>query len=151
MIYKYSFSVLGDSFYPELILNNIQGDFIIESFISPTDRKFENKPDEYGYGNLSFWHKNKFSTEDEILKYEKDFIEFIGKNHSLFVENGVTESEVFIEIYFDGGQCNFEIFNKELLKHIGDFEVSLPISVYLLKSEEINKWESEIKLKWRTN
>lgn len=150
MIFKYSFSVAGDNFYPEKILNNIHGDFVIDSYFSPTDKKVDNKPDEYGYGNLSFWHKNKFSTEGEIAKYERDFIDFIEKNNSLFVENGVNDFEIFIEIYFDGGQCNFEIFNKQLLKQVGDFGVSLPISVYLLKSEEIQKWEDEVKLVWKS-
>lgn len=148
MIYKYDFSISGDNLYPEKIINKIQGDFIIMSFFSPSDKKPVNNAEEYGYGGMSFWHKKKFSTEGEILKYEKDFIEFIEKNHTLFVENGVSEFEIFIEIYFDGGQCNFEIFNKELLKQIGNFGVSLPISIYLLKSEEIQRWESEIKLKW---
>ncbi|WP_270090340.1 hypothetical protein [Sphingobacterium sp. SYP-B4668] len=81
MIFKYRFSVAGDNFYPEVILNNIQGDFVVDSYFNPTDKKVDNKPDEYGYGNLSFWHKSKFSTEDEIAEYEKDFIEFIEKNH----------------------------------------------------------------------
>lgn len=150
MIFKYIFSVAGDSFYPEIILNDIQSDFVVDSYFNPTDKKVENRSDEYGYGNLSFWHKNKFSTEGEIAKYERDFIEFIEKNHSFFVENGVTDFEIFIEIYFDGGQCNFEIFNKQLLKKIGDFEVSLPISVYLLSIEEIQQWEDEIKLIWES-
>ena len=150
MIFKYRFSVEGDNFYPELILNNIQGDFVVDSYFNPTDKKVDNKPDEYGYGSFSFWHKNKFSTEDDIAEYEKDFIEFIEKNHSLFVENRATDFEIFIEIYFDGGQCNFEIFTKQLLKKIGDFKVSLPISVYLLKNEEIQRWEDEIRLVWES-
>lgn len=139
MVFKYNFSVSGDNFYPETILNNIQGNFIVDSYFNPTDKKFDNKPDEYGNGNLSFWHKNKLSTEVEIAKYEGDFVEFIEKNHLLFVENGVSELAIFLEIYFDGGQCNFEVFNKQLLKRIGDLRVTLPISVYLLKNEQIQK------------
>lgn len=149
MIYKYSLSVSGDRFYPERILTNIQGDFIADSYFNPTDQKFENEPDEYGYSSLIFLHKNKCSTEDEIRKYEEDFIEFIKDNHILFIENGATEIEIFIEIYYDGGQCNFEIFNRELLKQIGDFEVALPVSIYPLTKEEIQQWKSEISWSWQ--
>ena len=149
MIYKYSLSVSGDRFYPERILTNIQGDFIADSYFNPTDQKFENEPDEYGCGSLIFLHKNKCSTEDEIRKYEEDFIEFIKDNHILFIENGATEIEIFIEIYYDGGQCNFEIFNRELLKQIGDFEVALPVSIYALTKEEIQQWKSEISWSWQ--
>lgn len=148
MVYKYSFSVSGDDFYPERILKNIQGDFAIDSYFKPTDFKFVDKTEEYGYGSISFWHPKKFSTEGNILKYENDFIEFLEKNYSSFIENGANEFEIFIEIYFDGGQCNFEIFNKELLKSLGNFGVSLPISVYVLNNEEIQKWEDEVKLVW---
>lgn len=100
---------------------------------------------------MSFWHPNKNSTEDEIIKYEISFVEFIEKNYTLFVKNGVNEFEIFVEIYFDGGQCNFEIFNKELLKKFGNFGVSFPISVYVLKNEEIQKWEEEIKIDWKNS
>lgn len=134
MIYKYSLSVSGDRFYPERILTNIQGDFIADSYFNPTDQKFENEPDEYGCGSLIFLHKNKCSTEDEIRRYEEDFIEFIANNHILFIENGATE---------------IEIFNRELLKQIGDFEVALPVSIYPLTKEEIQQWKSEISWSWQ--
>lgn len=148
MIYKYSFSITGDNFYPERVIKNIKV-FEIGSFFSPTDKRVGVKIEEYGYGNLSFWHPKKFATEDEILIYEKDFIEFIEKNYHLFIDNGANELEIFIEIYFDGGQCNFEIFDKEILKKISKFGISMPISIYVLSDEEIQKWEHEIKLHWK--
>ncbi len=148
MIYKYSISISGDDFHPEKIIEEIQGDFVVNTFFNPTDKKLINISEEYGYGSMSFWHPYKNSTEDKIIEYEKSFVEFIDENYTLFVKNGVNEFEIFIEIYFDGGQCNFEIFNKELLKKFGVLGVSLPISVYVLTSEEIQKWEDEIGLVW---
>jgi hypothetical protein len=148
MIYKYSLSISGEDFYPEKVLEKVQGSFVICSNFKPTDKKFTNSSDEYGYGGMSFWHPNKYSTEEQIIDYERGFIEFIEKNLNLFTENGAYEFEILIEIYFDGGQCNFEIFNNELLKKIGEFGISLPISVYVLKDEEIQKWEDEIKVAW---
>lgn len=148
MIYKYSISISGDEFHPEKIIKEIQGNFTVDSYFNPTDKKPINISEDYGYGSMSFGHPNKNSTEGEIIDYEKSFVEFIEKNYALFVKNGVNEFEIFLEIYFDGGQCNFEIFNKELLKKLGDIGVSLPISVYILKNEEIQKWEDEIRLIW---
>lgn len=150
MVFKYNFSVSGDNLYPEKIIDKIVGDFVTDSFFKPTDKRLYDLDGVYGYGGISFWHPKKFSTEDCIIVYETDFIFFIKNNYTLFVENGATEFQIFIEIYFDGGQCNFEIFNKQLLKQIGDLGVSLPISVYLLKNEEIQKWEDEIKLVWQS-
>lgn len=150
MIFKYDFSVSGDDFYPEKIIDRIGGDFIIDSFFNPTDKRLYDLEGIYGYGGMSFWHPKKFSTEDSIIKFETDFVDFIEENYTLFIENGVTDFQIFIEVYFDGGQCNFEIFNKQLLKKIGNFEVSLPISVYVLKNKELQKWEDEVKLKWES-
>ena len=148
MIYKYSFSITGDNFYPERVIKNIKV-FEIGSFFSPTDKRVWVKIEEYGYGNLSFWHPKKFATEDEILIYEKDFIEFIEKNYHLFIDNGVNEFEMFIEIYFDGGQCNFELFNKDFFKKVAKIGVSIPVSIYVLSADDIQKWENEIRLNWK--
>lgn len=150
MIYKYDFSISGGTFYPEKIISKIKGNFIVESCFSPIDKKSHNKEEEYGYGGISFWHPQKFSTEDSVIEYEKAFIEFIEKNYNTFIESGVDDLQIFIEIYFDGGQCNFEIFNRGLLKKLTNFGVSLPISVYVLKEEDIKKWEDEVKLVWES-
>lgn len=148
MIYKYSFSISGDNFSPEKILTKIHSDFIVDFYFNPTDKKFDNSPEEYGYGVMSFSHPKKYSTKDEIVAYERALIEFIETSHSLFTENGVNDFQIFMEIYFDGGQCNFEIFNKSLLQKLSSFKVSLPISVYILKEEEILEWENEIRADW---
>jgi hypothetical protein len=148
MIYKYNFSISGDDFYPEQIFNSIQGDFEINSYFNPKTLIVNAKSGEYGYGNLAFWHPKKFATEDDILEYEKDFVEFIEKNYSLFIDNGVNEFEMFIEIYFDGGQCNFELFNKDFFKKVAKIGVSIPVSIYVLSTDDIQKWENEIRLNW---
>lgn len=148
MVFKYIFSISGDKFYPEKILNKTQGFIVDDSYFSPTDKKKYNQSDEYGFGTMSFWHPKKYSTEDQIVEYEKAFIQFIEQNNDLFVKNGVEELEIFMEIYFDGGQCNFEIFDKTELKILTSFGVSLPISVYILPVRKIKQWEKEIKVEW---
>lgn len=142
MIFKYYFSISGDNFYPDRIIDNIQGSFLINSYFKPGDKKFAGKSDEYEYGGMSFWHPKKFSTEDNIIEYDESFIEFIEKNKSLFIANGVDKLEIYMEIYFDGGQCNFQIFDRVSLKKLANSEVFLPVSVYVLTEEEIRlNWE----------
>jgi hypothetical protein len=148
MIYKYNFSIEGKNFYPEKILNEINGDFIVDYFFSPGDKKIYIKHDVFSYGGILFWHPQKFSTEENVAEYENAFIKFIENNYDLFIENGVMELEIYMEIFYDGGQCNFEIFNKELLNKIGNLKVSLPISIYILKNEQLEQWENEVRLQW---
>lgn len=148
MVFKYTFSISGDDLYPEKVLDKIQGDFIAVSHFSPTDKKFIDKDSEYGYGGISFWHPNKLATEDRIMDYEKAFVEFIENNYVLFFQNGGIDLDIYLEIYFDGGQCNFEVFDKGMLSKLAKLGVSLPISIYILKKKQLQKWENEISLLW---
>ncbi len=148
MIFKYYLSISGDNLFPEKIINRIEGNFIIDSYYSPTDGKFEDRDDPYGYGGISFWHPKKFSLKDNIVEYEESFVKFIEDNYLLFSENGLEDIEIFLEIYFDGGQCNFEIFDKTILKRLAKYDVSLPISVYILGKRKFKKWRNEIESVW---
>jgi hypothetical protein len=156
MIYSYSLSVSGDNFYPENILEQfVQGNLIVDSFLSPADKKrlwngtllSEN----YGFGSLSFRHFNKWTNDEFISKYEFDFVEFLDKYYQLFIENGAGDIRILMEIFYDGGQCNFEIFDKTLLTRLTKYNVSLPISISTLSKKELKKWENEIKLLWKTD
>jgi len=149
MVYKYTFSVTGNNLFPQKTLDNIQGDFIAISHFSPTDRKFIGQDSVYGYGGISFWHPYKFATEDQVITYEKAFVEFIEQNHALFFQSGGDKLEIYLEIYYDGGQCNFEVFNKELLSNLAKFGISLPISIYILEENKLEDWENEISLVWK--
>ena len=148
MVFKFSFNVSGDNLHPEKFINKIQGKFSLISSFSPADKKPINNGEIYGFGGMTFWHCNKFSTEKEIKIYEQDFVSFIESNYQMFIEYGANEFELFIEIYYNGEQCNFEVFNKSILKLFGSMEISILISVYTLDEQEILEWEGEISAIW---
>jgi len=148
MIYKFILSISGDKFDLNAIFNIIEGNFIVESYFFASDKKFENRIDEYGYSSISFFHPLKYCIDDNIDKYEHSFIEFINQNISSFLMCGATDFDIYMEIYFDGQQCNFEIFNKEQLKKLAEYGFSLPISIYMLEDEYYSKWETEIRNLW---
>ncbi|MEN9638926.1 MAG: hypothetical protein RLZZ262_794 [Bacteroidota bacterium] len=149
MIYKYTLSVTGNEFYPSIVLGEIQGDFLTVNQFNPNDKPSSSNSIAYGYGCVSFWHPNHASTEDEILNYENSLVEFLIKNYNLFIRHGVQTIEIFMEIFFDGRQCNFEVFSNTLLKKLSNFGVSLPISIYVLEEEKIQQWEEEIRHVWK--
>jgi len=152
MIYKITLSVSGDHFWPETVMDRFDGDFIVMSHHSPTDIKFKTRDGTYGYGGILFWHPKEFAVDERVVEYEKAFVDFIERNYSLFIENKAEDFEMYIEmyieIYYDGGQCNFEIFNKEILRKLANFGVSIPVSVYQLEENKFNEWQSEIEAKW---
>ena len=150
MIFKTTFSVSGDNFHPSTVIDKLCGDFIITDSFNSTDRTFVNPQIVYGYGGMSFWDPKKFATEDNIIEYETAFVDFIDKNYNLFIDAGADRFNIYIEIYYDGEQCNFEIFDKHTLKKLTKYSISFPISVYRLSEQEIVDWEKEIKQEWVT-
>ena len=147
MIYKISLSIFGDKLEPGSIINSLLGDFTVESFNAPQDKKPQSE-DIYGFGSITFWHPNKFANSDRVAAYEKDFIRFLEDNYPLFAKYGADECEFFLEIYYDGGQCNFQIFDRNILKRLAKYKTSIPVSVYTLSVKEIEEWEKEIEQLW---
>jgi len=82
---------------------------------------------------------------NNLSAYEDWFIKFLLDNYSLFSEEGVVDFEFYLEVYYSGDQCNFELFDKEKLKKISHLNLSFPISVYKLTQKEYLEWEREIR------
>ncbi|MEO6176747.1 MAG: hypothetical protein ABIP27_16470 [Flavobacterium circumlabens] len=84
-------------------------------------------------------HPKIFGYLDNGLQYEDQFIKFFEINYSLFQDYGVDDFVFFIEVYYSGEQCNFEIFNNSMLFKLtkGSGKISIPVSVYHLEKKEI--------------
>lgn len=151
MIFKIVLIVTGDDFFPNTILEKIKGHFQIASKNNPSDKKFENREDIYGFGSISFFHPKLFSTNETIIEYNEWLINFLRINHKIFINGGADGFQFFIEVYYDGEQCNFEIFNQNQLQEIFGIKISLPVSVYKLSTNELEKWEEEVRLDWQVS
>ena len=57
--------------------------------------------------------------------------------------------DILIEAYYRDEQCNFEVFDKYLLKRLTQFNVSIPISIYHLNAKKFDDWWEEIEELWR--
>lgn len=150
MIYKIILILSGKNFFPNSILKQIKGNFIIASKNNPQDKKYKNKEEIYGFGSISFFHPRKFVKESKLLNYEEWFINFLLDNYLLFKDNEVEDYEFFIEVYHYEEQCNFEIFDKNQLKKISHINISFPVSVYSMKKYEFQKWANEIDAEWQS-
>jgi hypothetical protein len=149
MIYKIILSVSGENLNPKNIIRKLRSDFSVLSFNQPNDKIFANREDTYDFGQILFEHPKQFSNRETIQKYEIDFIEFIESNQALFLDNGVEEYCFYYEVYYaKGGQCNFEILSKELLKRVCHLDLSFPVSIYGLGKNELKKWIKEIEIDW---
>ncbi len=148
MIFKIQIVIEGNEFYPNNALSGIQTNYLIISSFNPGDKPRLDSDIILNYGYLILWHPFKFATAKYLEYYEKDMVEFIENYYSYFVEFKAQKIEFYLECYYEG-QCNFEIFNPELLLRISKLGISLPISVYKLEPEKYNNWELEINEVWK--
>lgn len=144
MIYKLSLSTIGENMWPEKLFGKLTYDLKVKSYFNPNDKKSDNNNDVYGFGSVTFWHPDDFATDERLSEFENTFVKFILENHGLLIENGMEYINLFYEVYFDGGQCNFEVLDNELRQKIASLNIYLPISIYLLKEKEYKEWEEEI-------
>ena len=149
MIYKLTLTLCGKSFMPDCILSSIKGNYLITDKHNATDKIFPDGKDIYDEGSISFFNPVKFSLDNHLKKYEKWFVAFLLVNYDLFVRNGVEEIVLFTEIYHADEQCNFEVFDKELLRKVSHIDISFPVSTYLLGDVEFNNWVKEIDQEWK--
>jgi len=151
MIYKILINIFGDNFYPNEVLSKIQTNFKVESNFKPGDTKFIKSDQIIAYGFVILMHPKKIATEKFLQTYSEEVISFLEINYKFFKDHGAQEFELYLEYYYEGPQCNFEIFNREFLLRISKLGVSLPISVYKLDTEKYVKWEEEINRDWENS
>ncbi len=136
LISRITIMLFGDVFSPKLLFDKLSKEVFISSFHEPSDFIEGEKENTYNYGYAGLCNPQKIGIQYELEEYQKWYIDFLVNNHKTMMDVGVEEIRFFIEIFYTK-QCNFEIFNKEDLKVISNYNVSLPLSVYNVSDHEI--------------
>ena len=124
---RFTITIFGNNFNPSKIFNKLDTSLKVTSYFDTGEKDDIGKINDYGCLELN--HKNEFSKEYWDSEYEQEFVDFFRKNYQLLRLNNADDLRIFIEAYYSD-QCNFEIFNSELLAELAKYKVSLPISVY---------------------
>lgn len=129
MFIRYSIEIYGN-FNPDIVipLLNIDDFSVIEKSFDIEDNS----------GLIFLLNKKEFAIYYD-REYESSYINFFDLNYESLKENGANDFRIFIEAYYSD-QCNFEIFDKNLLSKLAVYNVSFPISVYYVNPEN-NKIE----------
>jgi hypothetical protein len=126
----------GDNFSPKTFLGQLPNSFIVFSSNEATDLK-TNKTGTYDFGSLSILAPAKIGIPGQLTDYENWYIDFIELHKDLMDRSGVTEINLFIDVFHSGGQCNWEIFSRDGLKKIGRHGIAIPISFCSLIDSQI--------------
>lgn len=133
---RISLDLYGDSFSPKTFLGQLPNSFIVFNSKEATDLT-SNKTGTYDFGSLSILAPKKIGLPGELDDYENWYIDFIERHKGLMDRNGVTEINLFVEVFYSEGQCNWEMFSREGLKKIGRYGIAIPISFYSLTGNQI--------------
>lgn len=137
MLLRITLSLLGENFKPEEIIPKFIGECIVSSSHYKGERFGRNLEKTCQGGAVSLWNPQKYEIPYHGEEYEEWFIVFIENNYQLFLKSGVEEIRLHFEVFTLYEQCNFEVFNNHLLKRLVRYNVSLPMSVYVLTEAEM--------------
>lgn len=145
-IIRISLDLTGDKFSSKEFLKELEDDIYIFTRNEPDEINEKDPKGIFGFGSLTVICPKIYGLQYEMIWYEKWYLDFIDKNKKLLDKNKVTEMSLYIEVFDNGGQLNFEIFSKELLQKIGKYSISIPISYYRLTSEQIIEMLNETQI-----
>lgn len=129
LIFKIILTISGDNFFPSRVIPFINNKYVPESF--------QDADGNLTHGVIFYMHPKLFGIQGEGVNYEEWFVELLEKNSEIFRKYGAEDIDLFIEVYYSDDQCNFEIFNREMLKRMSNFNVAIPVSVYHISEKEI--------------
>jgi hypothetical protein len=142
-IIRISLDMYGEDFSPRKALTEFTENLHIFSSNEPDDLNDKDPRDVYGFGSLSILSPQVYGLPYEMAEYEEWYLSFIEKYKPVFDKYGVTELNLFFNVFDSGGQPNFKILSRKLLKKVGQYDIAIPISVYRLTTEEIVEMLSE--------
>ena len=145
-IIRISLDLNGDKFSPKEFLKELTDDIHLFSSNEPDDINDRDPDGIFGFASLTVICPKIYGLQYEMTDYENWYLDFIDNNKNLLEKNGVTEMSLYIEVFDNGGQLNFEIFSRELLKKVGKYEIGIPISYYRLTTEQIIEMLGEMEI-----
>lgn len=145
-IIRISLELYGNNFSPKALLNEVKDNIHVFYSNEPTDINDKDPDGIFEFGNLIILCPQIYGLQYEMTDYENWYLSFIDNNIMLLNKNGITEMSLYIEVFDNGGQLNFEIFSREMLKKIGQYDIAIPVSYYRLTIEQIIKMLDETEI-----
>lgn len=138
VIFSNILSLSGSELRSEELLAELGGDYLLEGNLENDEGSKYRRH----LGDKIVLIKNPVSytvkeTEDG---YDQWYVDFVEKNHEIFLNCGVDDITIFIEVFaLENGQCNVEILYQQEVKSLTEYDVALPVSIYSLTREEMDQ------------
>jgi len=124
-----------------MLLLRVQIDLYGDQFNSSEFRKnikekFYNDKEEDQDNCMSIECPQRIGIEYELDHYFEWYVKFIEKYFDDMVLFGTEEINLMINVFYSD-QCNFEMFNRDMISRLSKFPIAFPISVYETSNKEL--------------
>lgn len=136
-IISISLDLYGDNFSPKKFLEQVLEPIHVFDFNEPDDPNEVDPEGVFGFGCLSIKSPQIYGLQYEMTEYESWYFDFLDRNKDLLNQHGVEKVNLFMNVFHNGGQLNFEIFSRDLLKKVASYDIAIPISYHRLTTEQI--------------
>jgi hypothetical protein len=150
-IIRYTLYFGGNALRSVELVNQLIGQFVVddlESIGSPAD-EWDMISVHPPVAEVISEFDEPYPSEEELSRlhdYEHWFADFLETNAEALPACGVDEISILMEIFYvKGDQCNFEIFDRDILARLVPFKVALPISIYALGKKQMNDWSRKLR------
>ena len=86
-----------------------------------------------------------FSTQLNTDNHLRWFIALLDAHYPALWAAGVEQTVLFTDVYYEGDQCNLELFNQEFHACAFRYALETPLSAYKISRKEWNKLERECR------
>jgi len=132
----------GKGFKPNLLLEYIPEDLRVEKVTEKgeTINLSRSRTSLALESSILILNKINLTTNTEdIPKQNEAFIKFLEKQYSFIKKIGGEDISLWLYIYFSDEYVNTELFDKEQLKKLAIYDVSLPLTIIKMSKKKIKK------------
>ena len=137
VLFRFTLTFYGEAFAPEPFVG------ALEALGAVVDWDVKNNEQATPY--LEVLPAYPFSTNSNADNHLQWFMAVLDAYYPALRAAGVEQSVLFTDVYYEGGQCNMELFNPAFYACAARCELATPLSAYKIPKKEWNKLERECR------
>ncbi|WP_223654564.1 hypothetical protein [Hymenobacter psoromatis] len=137
VLFRFDLTFYGEGFAPEPFALKLEAQGVKVEWCSENTEK--------AFPYLSVSPDKEFSTQPNVDNHLHWFCTLLDENYPALRAGGVEKAVLFTEVFYEGGQCNMELFNHEFYACAHRCALYTPLSAYKISLTEWNKLEREYR------
>ena len=137
VLFRFTLTFYGEAFAPEPFVS------VLKAWGAEVDWCAANTAQAMPY--LEVLPAQHFSTQPHADNHLQWFITVMDAHYPALRAAGVEQTVLFTDVYYEGGQCNLELFNQAFYDCASRCELVTPLSAYKLTQKKWNKRERECR------